>query len=86
MYLRHAQQPREAGASTAVGSGSRAAAAERAEAAHWKILAVLSLALYCPQNLPQQRMFVTEWFGFVGASQMLSPTGGGLSDMVRCGR
>ena len=27
---------------------------------YWKILAVLSFALYCDQNLPQQRMFVME--------------------------
>ena len=27
---------------------------------YWKILAVLSFALYCDQNLPQQRMFVMD--------------------------
>jgi hypothetical protein len=47
---------------------------------HWKILIVLSLALYRLQNLPQQRMFVIEWPGFVGNSHTFAPTGGGPSD------
>jgi hypothetical protein len=47
---------------------------------HWKILIVLSLALYWLQNLPQQRTFVIEWLGFVGKSQKFAPTGGGASE------